>query len=148
MVAERPPHSARSFSARCRSRPSSRGIAGYAAAQFGDRGGSHRRHPAEQACEIADFGAEIEQECRQRHSRPAGGAERAAESLDHAAKVTGCGCIRSHVTAFGPLEFASASYAMVAAMSSTAIGWNGVADSRRRQFDGNAASARSIALPP
>ena len=42
----------------------------------------------------------------------------------------------------------AASQAMVAAISSTATGWNGVADSSPGNCSGNAASARSIALPP
>ena len=76
-----------------------RGIAGHAAAQFGDRGGAHRRHPAEPAGEIAESRAEIEHEGRQRDPRHV----RACRTTRRNCSITppsviGCGCIRSHVT--------------------------------------------------
>ena len=62
----------------------------------------------------------------------------------------GCGCIRSHVTERTRSSAISraASQAMVAAMFSTATGWNGVAASAAGKSTGSAASARSMALPP
>ena len=64
--------------------------------------------------------------------------------------VTGSGCIRSQVTAFalGSSMSRPASQAIVAAISSTATGWNGVAASIAGNASGSAASARSMALPP
>ena len=51
--------------------------------------------------------------------------------------VTGSGCIRSQVTRVGASspDRAAASQAMVAAMSSTATGWNGTADSACRKIE-------------
>ena len=99
--------------------------------------------------EIAESGAEIEQESGQRDPRPAGGAERAAELFDHVAERDR---LRLHqVPRHGVRrvdDSRAASQAMVAAISSTATGWNGVADSPPGKSSGNAASARSIALPP
>ena len=64
--------------------------------------------------------------------------------------VIGSDCIRSQLTAFAEAASMSraTSQAMVAAMSSTATDWNGVAISLSGRSSGKAASARSIALPP
>ena len=93
-----------------------------------------------------------------RSSRKAGIAMRGqpacrtrAELLDHAAERDR---LRLHQVPASPLRTAAssmsraASQAMVAAISSTATGWNGVAISFAGSSSGNAASARSMALPP
>ena len=57
-------------------------------------------------------------------------------------------CIKSQLTAFASAGSRAASQAMVAEMSSTATGWNGVARSVEGRSSGKAASARNMALPP
>jgi hypothetical protein len=52
--------------------------------QLSERGGAHRRHPAEPAREIAELRAEIEHDGRQCDARHVGDAERPAELFDHA----------------------------------------------------------------